>query len=72
MIVPATSCVIAVLVFNTELLIGEAHFTTWLVCFMYGISVIPFTYILSLVFKNTGTSQGLMLLLYFTASVIAS
>ena len=66
-LVPTTVCIIAVYASDTKSL---ANFGTFLVCIMYGFAVLPFTYLLSFVFKSTGTAQGLTLLIYFTSSVI--
>lgn len=70
MLIPSLCCVLFVYLFESKLFLEEALFATFSVCFMYGMAIIPFTYLFSIPFQSPSTAQGLMLLIYLSAAVI--
>lgn len=63
-LIPGLLCLLVFGIFKVDALIGENAGATFLSILLYGISIIPFTYILSFLFNDHNTAQNVILLLY--------
>jgi ATP-binding cassette subfamily A (ABC1) protein 3 len=63
-LIPTLIGAFIVLGFGNENFVGENFGSVFLTMFMYALSVVPFTYVLSFLFKSHSTAQNVMILLY--------
>ena len=69
-IIPAIFCALMVLAFNqTALLDGDNYGATWLLFFLYGWAIIPFSYVFSFLFKQQGNA---LLISFFMHLIIGA
>lgn len=70
--IPATISVIIIIAFGNPNFVGD-NFPVVIASFvLYGLSVIPFTYLLSFLFTSHSTAQNVMILLYLLGGTILS
>ncbi|MES1908431.1 MAG: hypothetical protein MHM6MM_001373 [Cercozoa sp. M6MM] len=60
-IVPALLCILFILMFNIETLVGEALPAVLLIVLLYAVSVTPFTYLFSFLFSDATAAQNMTL-----------
>ncbi len=67
---PTIFCVLMCLAFNIKGLTepGESFGATWAVFIFFATSLIPFTYLISFLFKNYGNAQAFIFVFFFLTS----
>ena len=67
---PTIFCVLMCLAFNIKALIEpqQSFGATWILFIFFGLSLIPFTYLMSFLFKNYGNAQAFVFVFFILSS----
>lgn len=69
-LIPATIGALIILAYGNPNFVGENFSAVVLLFIMYGLAIIPFTYIWSFLFKSHSTAQNVMILVYMVSGIV--